>query len=103
LGEQVVYTITVANQGEVPSLAYKVEDRLPLGVSFVSASDGGSFDNNRTVKWTLPNLDPGQQKQISLTLQVNDASLAGFRNWAEISDDSNQNIRSRSDKYGNCG
>ena len=88
LGDQVTYNIIVANQGEVPSLAYEVEDRMPLGMSFVSASDGGSFDNNRTVNWTLPNLDPGQQKTITLVLQADDPSLADFRNWAEISEDS---------------
>jgi len=36
----------------------------------------------------LSNLDPGQQKSIDLTLQVEDATLADFRNWAEISGDS---------------
>ena len=88
LGDQVTYTITVANQGNVPSLGYTVEDRLPLGVRFVSASDGGVFDGDRTVDWTLSNLDPGQQKSITLVVETTDATLADYRNWAEISSDS---------------
>jgi len=92
VGDQVVYNIIIANQGEVPSNAYEVEDRMPLGMSYVTSSDGGVFDNNRTVNWTLPNINPGQQKILTLTLQVEDATLADFRNWAEISDDSSEDF-----------
>ena len=63
-------------------------------MSFVSASDGGT-DNagNRSVRWDdLSNLDPGQTKELTLTLRVDDATQGDFRNWAEITDDSSEDF-----------
>jgi len=50
-GDVVNFTITVLNQGNVPSGAYDVTDYIPAGMEFVSASDKGSAIGN-TVTWT---------------------------------------------------
>jgi len=99
VGDLVTYTITIANQGNVNSNTYDVRDRYPLGMSFVSASDGGT-DNaaNRSIRWDgLSNLDPGQTKELSLILRVDDATQGDFRNWAEITDDSSEDFNTTDD------
>jgi len=68
-------------------------------MSFVSASDGGT-DNaaNRSIRWDgLSNLDPGQTKELSLILRVDDATQGDFRNWAEITDDSSEDFNTTDD------
>ena len=60
VGENVDFTITVTNQGNVPSNDYSVVDAIPAGMSFVSASDGGVASGS-TVTWSnLSNLNPGE-------------------------------------------
>ena len=88
VGAQVSYTITVMNQGNVPSNAYSVTDQIPAGMSFVNASDGGT-EAGGVVTWSnLANIPAGGTKTLSITLSADDATLGDFRNWAEISDDS---------------
>jgi len=88
VGAQVSYTITVMNQGNVPSNAYSVTDQIPAGMSFVNASDGGTMAAG-VVTWSnLANIPAGGTKTLSITLSADDATLGDFRNWAEISDDS---------------
>lgn len=45
-GSNVSYTITIKNQGNVPSNTYTVTDQIPTGMSFVSASDGGTLSGS---------------------------------------------------------
>ena len=82
------YVITVTNQGNVPSLTYSVEDVIPAGTEFVSASNGGTFAGG-LITWTdLPNLDPGATQDLTVTLNVVDFEQRAYRNHVEISDDS---------------
>ena len=88
VGDQTTYNITVTNQGIVPSNAYSVIDQIPTGMSFVSASDGGSH-NAGIVRWVdLPSIQPGTSKVVSITLRMDDTSLGSYRNYAEIYNDS---------------
>ncbi|MDA7502178.1 hypothetical protein N8482_02785, partial [Chitinophagales bacterium] len=86
-GGQVTYTITVANQGNVASNDFTITDQIPAGMSYIGSSNNGSFAGG-TVTWTVANLAPGTQATRTITLQVDDVSLAPYRNWAEISSDS---------------
>ena len=82
------YVITVTNEGNVPSLTYSVEDVIPAGTEFVSASDGGTFAGG-LITWTdLPNLDLGATQELTVTLEVVDFEQRAYRNHVEISDDS---------------
>ena len=57
-------------------------------MSFVSASDGGSFAGG-TVTWDLAeSLQPGESRTLTLTLLIEDITLRAFRNFTQISDDS---------------
>ena len=88
------YTIQINNQGTVVSGNYSVVDYIPAGMSFVSATDGGTVDANGNVVWAaLGPIVPGQIQEVSLTLQVDVDTNGSYRNYAEISEDS-------SDEYG---
>jgi len=87
-GDNVSYDITISNQGNVESLTYSVSDQIPAGMSFVSATDGGSEAGGLVTWANLDNLPPGTTKTLTIVLQVADVSQGAFRNWAEISDDS---------------
>ncbi|HRE00376.1 MAG TPA: hypothetical protein PLV68_03700, partial [Ilumatobacteraceae bacterium] len=85
--DQVTWTVRVRNQGNVASGAYTVTDTLPAGMVFVAASHGGTA-SGRVVTWTMPNLNPGQHVDVTVTTTISDPTLRPFRNWAEISSDS---------------
>jgi len=88
LGEVVNYTITIANQGNVPSNDYTVIDQIPAGMEFVAASDFGSQSGSIVTWANLANLAPGQTKMLTIALRVTDIAQSDYRNWAEISEDS---------------
>ncbi len=107
-GANVVWTITVENQGQTPSGSYTVTDTLPGGLGFVAASNGGT-EAAGVVTWSLSGLEPGQSISLSLTTSVDDVMKAPFRNWAEISadggedDDSTPDSNTGSDSSGGSG
>ena len=89
----ITYTITVANQGNVPSGAYTVTDRVPPGLVPVEpipggGTIGGGGGGPATITWSGTNLDPGDQTTFTFDVTVADLTLRPFRNFAEISDDS---------------
>jgi uncharacterized repeat protein (TIGR01451 family)/LPXTG-motif cell wall-anchored protein len=90
---QPVFTISVQNQGNVPSLGFTVTDRLPEGLSFVSATAGGTFTpgpvgGTGSVVWQLPSLAAGATTSVQLILAVSDVTKRPFVNRAEITSDS---------------
>jgi uncharacterized repeat protein (TIGR01451 family)/gliding motility-associated-like protein len=71
VGEPISYTIVVSNTSQVPAINVVVSDELPEGVSFVSASDGGSYDaQSNTVTWSLGDLAADSNISISLVVEV---------------------------------
>jgi len=86
-GGEATFTVTVANQGNVPSRQFTVTDQLPAGLAFVSASDNG-VPNAGVVTWTIADLAAGATKSLTVTVKVTDPTLRPYRNWAEISSDS---------------
>ena len=84
------YDITVRSQGSEPSGAFTVTDDLPAGLSFVSATAGGTA-SGQTVTWSIPaseQLAADASTTLILTARVDDPSAAPFINTAEISSDS---------------
>ncbi len=72
-GEEVTYTISYGNSSSAneTALGTSLTHTLPLNVTFVSASDGGTLDNTGTmVTWTLGDLAPGVSGNRSLVLEV---------------------------------
>jgi uncharacterized repeat protein (TIGR01451 family) len=84
LGDTLGYTITISNQGNVPSGLYSVQDALPDGLTFVSASNGATAVGN-LVTWTnLPSLNPGAAMTVSIRARLDDVNESSYTNIAEI-------------------
>ena len=70
--------ITVSNRGTASAENTRVSLRVPLGVTFVSASDGGQYQlEARQVVWTLGSLPAGQSRTLEAKIR---ADLAGVVN-----------------------
>lgn len=79
IGRPAVFDLTVSNRGDAEARDVVIEDMIPAGMSFVSASDGGVMTGS-TVVWNVGNLAPGASRSVSLTLTSQSAS--SFTNTA---------------------
>jgi uncharacterized repeat protein (TIGR01451 family) len=69
-GQNIGYTITVTNNGPSAATGVVATDTLPAGVTFVSASAGGSLAGN-VVTWpTLPSLANGATATFTVTIRA---------------------------------
>ncbi|NJL03508.1 MAG: PKD domain-containing protein [Chloroflexaceae bacterium] len=65
------YTIAVSNSGNVVAQNLVITDVLGSDIDFVLASDGGVFNlEQRTVRWNVPELRPGQLIVREFTVRV---------------------------------
>jgi hypothetical protein len=61
-----------AEGGGVAVTIEVIEDQIPSGLTFISASDGGTLVNGNTVRWVLDAvLDPGASLTVSYTASLN--------------------------------
>ena len=76
-GTSVTYTLTVTNEGPSPATGVVAQDKLPSGVTFVSAEGDGSYDA-ASGKWDLSGevIEKGATRTLLITVTV-DASAAG--------------------------
>jgi len=92
-----VYTVTVQNQGELDSREVVVTDYLPVGVVVVDL--GTAVDNgDGTLAWTLDNLPAGDTITLTFTARITDYLARPYRNIAEISSDSADDYSSGDDE-----
>jgi uncharacterized repeat protein (TIGR01451 family)/gliding motility-associated-like protein len=87
-GDQLTYTIVVANNGPGNESNIVVSDTIPAGLVFVSAGQGGILNGN-VVKWENQSVPSGTQKTYTLTVTVPVDVIAGtqFRNIAVVTTD----------------
>lgn len=70
-GQNIVYTNTVNNTGCVALVNYLMTDTLPTNVTFVSATNGGTYNaGNRVVSWTV-NVPAGTSQTYQFTVNIN--------------------------------
>ncbi len=76
VGENITYRITWVNwTGKTASVT--ITDPLDVGVDFVSASDGGTYDPaTRTVTWNLGSKPADDSGYVTLVVKVNASALA---------------------------
>ena len=76
-GTSVTYTLTVTNEGPSPATGVIAQDKLPAGVTFVSAEGDGTFDA-ASGKWDLSAevIEKGATRTLRITVTI-DASTAG--------------------------
>ncbi|EMI40573.1 SdrD B-like domain-containing protein [Rhodopirellula sp. SWK7] len=89
VGDSVTFEIVVANSDDSNAVATGVTlvDVLPAGLSFVSASDGGVYDEaSRTISWSLPDVGIGEQFEVSVIAGVDiDTATLVLVNLARVS------------------
>lgn len=67
----VTYTFALGNSGNAAASAVTLTDTLPAGLTFVSASDAGSYDAaTRTVTWAVGSLATGATATRTLVVDV---------------------------------
>ncbi len=77
-GNQLTYTLAIANNGTDAAHGVSLTDTLPAGLSFVSASNSGSYDTStNTVSWSLGDLGAGGTASVTLLVLVNSSAAAG--------------------------
>ena len=76
-GTSVTYTLTVTNEGPSPATGVIAQDKLPSGVTFVSAEGDGTYDA-ASGKWDLSAevIEKGATRTLRITVTI-DASAAG--------------------------
>jgi uncharacterized repeat protein (TIGR01451 family) len=74
LGHEVPYTITLSNKGDAVARDVMVEEDLPAGANLASASDAGKAEAGKVV-WHLPDLKPGETKEVSMALSVGSTGM----------------------------
>ena len=73
-GDTITYTISYANDSPVNVTSAVISDVLPSGLTFVSASDGGSYNaGNRTITWSVGDIPSGDGPfTVSFVVTVDD-------------------------------
>lgn len=85
-GTSINYILSVTNASASPLTAtgVTVQDTLPAGFSFTSASGFGSY-NSTTGVWTVGSIPPGTTRTLTITGTVAATSGATVTNSAEVS------------------
>jgi len=68
-GETLTYTLTLTHLGVSALTSVRLFNELPLGVSFVSASDGGYLDGNLVV-WDFGSLAYDDYRQVTFSVLI---------------------------------
>jgi len=68
-GSPAVFNITVTNNGDAVARNTVVEDMIPAGASFISATEGGAPAGN-VVRWNAGDLAPKASKSYSVTMNL---------------------------------
>lgn len=81
-GAEITYEILVRNVGGAPVTGIEVSDRLPGGVSFVSASEGGRLSRG-AVMWTVDQVAAGGTARLHFTVRDNSNLLSQLPTLAD--------------------
>ena len=84
-GTNVTYTITVTNNGPSTVTGAAVSDSLPAGTTFVSATNGATYDSGtNTVHFTTGTMAPGGTSSFQLTLAIDAGRTGSLSNTATV-------------------
>ncbi|MCF6171754.1 MAG: DUF11 domain-containing protein, partial [Bacteroidales bacterium] len=70
IGDTVIFTITVTNNGPDDDNGIYVQDTIPAGYTWVSDDGGGDYDHT-TWTWTIGNLVNGASVTLNINAKVN--------------------------------
>ncbi|HXU31496.1 MAG TPA: ExeM/NucH family extracellular endonuclease, partial [Thermoanaerobaculia bacterium] len=71
MGSNVVFTVTATNNGPSDATGVAVNDLLPVGLAFVSATPSTGSYSNTTGVWTIGSLANGASATLTITATVN--------------------------------
>ena len=80
-GRPTVFTLTVGNTGDADAQNVVLEDQVPSGMEFVSATDGGAVSGS-TLTWNLGTIAAGGSRTVSVTMTANTGG--SFTNTATV-------------------
>src|SRR6185369_4022488 len=84
-GTNTTYTITVTNNGPSSISGAAVSDVLPAGTTFVSATNGATYDaGTNTVTFTTGTLATGGAANFQLTLAISSTLTGTLSNTATV-------------------
>lgn len=69
-GSNLIFTITVTNNGDTTATGVKVVDDLSSAVSYISDDSSGSY-NQSTGLWTVGTINKNNSKTLNITVRVN--------------------------------
>ena len=94
VGRQLTYDLVVTNNGDGPAKNTMVSDGVPVGTTFVSATDSGAVESGSVV-WKLGTLDAGKSKKLTLVVRAD--QIATVKNAAAASADCADAVTARAE------
>ena len=76
LGDEVTYAVTLANAGPDLATGIVVNDLLPAGVTFLSATESSGVYDSASGNWTVDSLAAGASSTLLLRARVDSADAA---------------------------
>ena len=101
-GENISYTVTAKNVGEVEAKDVKITDTLPVGTTFVSSTltSGTCIANGQIVTCTLGTLPVGGSVPIAIVVKTDPGMQCGpIKNVATISGTPDSNVSDNTAAY----
>ena len=82
VGDTVTYTVTVSNLGSNTATSVSLQDVLPVGLSFLSSSGGGTYTSSTGV-WNVGSVTTGSTQTLTIVAKV--TSPAATTDTASVS------------------
>jgi uncharacterized repeat protein (TIGR01451 family) len=74
VGRSAMYQNIVSNESRFEATNATVVEEVPVGMRFVSASNGGEYNpDNRRIRWTIPRIGAGKQAVLEVELVAEQA------------------------------
>ncbi|MDG3581874.1 PKD domain-containing protein [Galbibacter pacificus] len=87
IGDDVIFTLNVTNDGPSDATNVEVKDLLPAGLEYVSDNSGGAYDETTGI-WTVGSIPLGATSTIEITAEVllyeDPLPTADYLNIAEV-------------------
>lgn len=81
-GEAVTFTVTLSNNGPYAATGVRIQDLLPMGLTFLSATVGQGTYSSTSGEWIVGSLESGAA--VTLTLRARADQLGTLVNTAQV-------------------